>query len=249
MPVQTITAQSKNLSRRRWIASIASGALVAGRQGWCQEALPSGMNLRSLYVPDEIDQAVQRGVKFLLKIQRNDGAIADKSHDVAMTALSVMAMASIGMTPSTSGQRGRAMDRAIELVLDHDHQDARGYFGDSDGSRMYGHGIITLMLTEMLGMGSTREQNGRIHKSLVNAIKLILAAQDVSKPDNLQGGWRYSPSSRDSDLSVSVWQLMALRSAKNDGVDVPGQAIDQAIEFLENSYASPLIEVEICVIP
>jgi hypothetical protein len=69
---------------------------------------------------------------------------------------------------------------------------------------------------------------------------LILAAQEVSKPAKLQGGWRYSPSSRDSDLSVSVWQLMALRSAKNDGLDVPGEAIEQAIKFLKNSYASPV---------
>ena len=235
-----MNGHSGKLSRRRLIANIGSSALLVGGQGWCQDALPSTLNLPSLYVPDEIDQAVQRGVQFLLQTQRDDGAIADKSHDVAMTALSVMAMASIGMTPSTSGQQGRAMDRAIELVLDQDNQDARGYFGESDGSRMYGHGIITLMLTEMLGMGSTRDQNGRIHKSLVNAIKLILAAQDVSKPDNLKGGWRYYPSSRDSDLSVSVWQLLALRSAKNDGMDVPGQAINKAIKYLENSYASPV---------
>ncbi len=76
--------------------------------------------------------------------------------------------------------------------------------------------------------------------SLSKAIRLILAAQAVSKPNKLMGGWRYSPSSRDSDLSVSVWQLMALRSAKNDGLAVPGEAIDQAISYLQNSYTSPL---------
>lgn len=231
--------------RRRWIATVASGMLLAGnkalvQESFGQEASTADLNVRNLYVPDEIDQALQRGVEFLLKIQRTEGAIADKSHNIAMTALSIMAMASIGMTPSNKGKRGRAMDRAMEFVLDHDYQDARGYFGDRDGSRMYGHGITTLMLTEMLGMGSTPDQNRRIHAALVNAIKLILAAQKVAKPSKLQGGWRYSPSSRDSDLSVSVWQLMALRSAKNDAVDVPGEAIDQAIEFLKNSYASPI---------
>ena len=55
----------------------------------------------------------------------------------------------------------------------------------------------------------------------------------------LAGGWRYTPASPDSDLSVSVWQLMALRSAKNDGLDVPAKAIDKALEYLRNSYASP----------
>ena len=48
------------------------------------------------------------------------------------------------------------------------------------------------------------------------------------------------PNSRDSDLSVSVWQLMALRSAKNDGLDVPGEAIDDALKYLRYSYASPM---------
>ena len=200
----------------------------------------TNQDVANLYVPDRTDQAVRRGVDFLLKKQRTDGAIADKQRDVAMTALSVMAMASIGQTPSGMGDRDRAIDRAIEVVLDDQHQDMRGYFGDFDGSRMYGHGITTLMLTEMLGMGSTQDQNRRIRESLEEAIKLILAAQDVVKPKMLRGGWRYSPSSRDSDLSVSVWQLMALRSAKNDGLQVPGQAIDRAIGYLQNSYASPI---------
>ena len=69
---------------------------------------------------------------------------------------------------------------------------------------------------------------------------MILAAQSVSKSEKLQGGWRYTPNSRDSDLSVSVWQLMALRSAKNDGLDVPGEAIDKALQYLRHSYASPI---------
>jgi hypothetical protein len=132
------------------------------------------------------------------------------------------------------------MHSAINFVLDHKHQDNEGYFGGRDGSRMYGHGITTLMLTEILGMGASLEQNTRIHKALGDAIKLILAAQDVSKSEKLKGGWRYTPSSHDSDLSVSVWQLMALRSAKNDGLDVPGEAIEKALQYLRFSYASPM---------
>jgi hypothetical protein len=157
-----------------------------------------------------------------------------------MTSLAIMAMASIGIEPIPIDDRGRAMSKAISYVLDEKNQDVQGFFGERDGSRMYGHGITTLMLTEILGMGATAEQNERIHKALGKAIQLILAAQDVSKSESLQGGWRYTPSSRDSDLSVSVWQLMALRSAKNDGMDVPGEAIEKALGYLRNSYASPL---------
>lgn len=105
---------------------------------------------------------------------------------------------------------------------------------------MYGHGITTLMLTETLGMGSSIEQNERIHEALDGAIKVILKSQAVTKPKNMQGGWRYTPDARDSDLSVSAWQVMALRSAKNDGLDVPAEAIDNAVSYLENSFTSPV---------
>jgi len=97
------------------------------------------------------------------------------------------------------------------------------------------------MLTEILGMCETPAENELVHDRLTEAIKLILAAQDMPKPERLRGGWRYKPTSPDSDLSVSVWQVMALRSAKNDGLDVPGQAIDKALQYLRHSYASPLL--------
>jgi hypothetical protein len=202
-----------------------------------QQPVPS---LESLFLPDRIDRAVERGIDFLVQTQRADGAIADRGHEVAMTSLSIMAMAAIGTIPTNQTKAGQAMQDAIDFVLFSANQDAQGYFGGRDQSRMYGHGITTLMLTEVLGMSATPSGNKRIHDSLSKAIRLILAAQAVPKPKKLTGGWRYSPNSRDSDLSVSVWQLMALRSAKNDGLAVPGEAIELAIGYLRNSFTSPL---------
>ncbi len=216
------------------VAAAAASQAAAARFALGQE------DPASLYLADDVDQAVDKGIKFLLKTQRPDGAVADRGHDVAMTSLAIMAMASIGNEPTPETDKGRAMAKAIAFVLDRQNQNMEGYFGARDGSRMYGHGITTLMLTEILGMGTTVEQNEKIHGALSDAIKLILAAQDVPKSDKDTGGWRYTPSSRDSDLSVSVWQLMALRSAKNDGLDVPGEAIEKALAYLRHSYASPI---------
>ena len=53
----------------------------------------------SLYAPDEIDRAVKSGVEYLVNAQRENGSIADRGHEVAMTALAIMAMASIGVEP------------------------------------------------------------------------------------------------------------------------------------------------------
>ncbi len=221
--------------RRAWMTSLGA-MMIAGRATpWCH-----GEEVQALYVADDVDRAVSRGVISLVETQRGDGAISDRGHEVAMTSLAIMAMAAIGTQPNTLTKRGSAMSNAIDFVLKENQQDSQGYFGGRDGSRMYGHGITTLMLTEMLGMGATPEQNERIHKALVSAIELILAAQRVSKSEKLIGGWRYTPSSRDSDLSVSVWQLMALRSAKNDGLEVPAAAIEKALDYLRFSYTSPM---------
>jgi hypothetical protein len=194
----------------------------------------------SIFQKDEVDIAVDRAVTWLQSKQREDGAILDRSHDTTMTALAIMAMASVGVQPGNSSPQSQSMQRALAFVLRDDRVDANGYFGDRDGSRMYGHGIITLMLTEMLGMGTTLEQDELLHNRCQKAIDVILSAQKTRKPVQARGGWRYTPAASDADLSVSVWQLMALRSAKNDGLDVPAESIADAVEYLRRSYASPL---------
>lgn len=187
-----------------------------------------------------VDQAVRRGLDFLISRQREDGAITERDYDTTMTSLAIMALASTGVTPRSPGPHGQALRQGLEFVLREDRQDQEGYFGNRDGSRMYGHGITTLMLTEMLGMGVDAAQDQLIQIRCQRAINLILSAQQSSKPPQYRGGWRYTPNSNDSDLSISVWQLMALRSAKNAGLQVPGTAIDEAVAYLRRSYTAPL---------
>lgn len=215
------------------------GSLISA--SWCFSRHRTALaeDIEDIYVPDKIDRSIDSGVNALLRQQKDDGSIADRGHATAMTSLAIMALAAVGVVADQNTPRGLALHRAIDYVLTPRNQD-NGYFGQRDGSRMYGHGITTLMLTEILGMGSTIQQNQRIHESLVGALKIILKSQAVTKPPKLQGGWRYTPSSRDSDLSVSVWQVMALRSAKNDGLDVPTEAIESAVDYLRNSFVSPL---------
>jgi hypothetical protein len=113
----------------------------------------------SNFAKDEVDTALESANRFLLANQREDGAITDRQYDTTMTALAIMALASTGNTPSTPSELGEASRKALAFVLREDRQDKDGYYGNKDGSRMYGHGIITLMLTEMLGMGADAEQD------------------------------------------------------------------------------------------
>jgi hypothetical protein len=198
------------------------------------------VNTQDPYDADDIDAAVSRGLGYLVSQQKKDGSITDRGHENAMTALAIMAFASAGHQPVDPSPEGVAMARGLKFLLSDGRQDAQGYFGASDGSRMYGHGIVTLMLTEMLGMGVDDSMDARLHQACQKAIDLIVRSQKVKKGMNARGGWRYTPDAGDSDLSVSVWQVMALRSAKNDGMDVSSKTIDDAIGYLKRSFTSPL---------
>jgi hypothetical protein len=190
---------------------------------------------------ERIDKSLRRSTQYLLDKQDPDtGSIHNQMrNETAMTSLSILALGSMGHQPSDPTPEGKAMARALQFVLQPERQEADGYFGKKDGSRMYGHGITTLMLAEMLGMGTNVSMDELLRGKCRKAIDLILRAQKVLKNDSNRGGWRYSPDAGDSDMSVTVWQTMALRAARNAGFDVPKEAIDEAVRYIKRSYEPP----------
>ena len=117
------------------------------------------------FKPDEVDKAIESGIKFLLSNQKDDGAIYDRGNPTAITALSLMSLAAVGHLPIHPNENGEAMSKALEFILLEKNQDEVGYFG-KDGGRMYGHGIVTLTLAEMLGMGMNEETDKSIREKM-----------------------------------------------------------------------------------
>ena len=187
---------------------------------------------------DRVDDALEKGAQYLCSQQDvKTGSISNKGKsETAMTSLSILALCSLGYQPGDTTSQGQVLRKALTFILQPDLQGADGYFGQKDNSRMYGHGITTLMLAEMLGMGFNAEQDDLIRKKCRRAIDLILRAQKVPKSDLNRGGWRYLPDDPHSDMSVTVWQVMALRSAKNAGMDVPKESIDDAVNYIKRLY-------------
>lgn len=187
---------------------------------------------------DAVDDAVANGTRFLMGAQDDRGAIVENgSYENALTALSALSLAALGHLPSDPTPQGQTVSKALSFLLRDSQRTSDGYFGAVDNSRMYGHGIATLFLSEMLGMGVSREQDERIRAACARAVELILEAQAVPKQNaRFAGGWRYRPTASDSDLSISIWQVLALRSAKRAGMAVPSGAIDAALGFLRGCF-------------
>lgn len=232
-----------------WVGSVCGVAAA-------QESAPATRPVLDPFRKDATDVALEKAVVYLIRQQGEDGSIDKESRNrkrdaaighnsTALTSLAAMAIASLGHSPTDETPEGQALRKALGCVLEERRQRKDGYFGSGDRSRMYGHGIASLMLAEMLGMGVDREQDRQIRVRLQPALELILRSQAVRKESRFRGGWRYEPESNDSDLSVTVWQVMALRSARNAGITIPKESIDEAADYIRRSYRalSPRAEV------
>ena len=207
-----------------------------------------GQSPKPELISPQVKIAVDKAVAWLIKQQKPAGFIVDEktdskpkrgdlpSHSAAMTALALMGLASVGHMPDDPTPEGAAAGKALRYIVEGIEPDENGYLGRSDRSRMYGHGIISLMLAEMVGHAPDEATDKRLRSMLEGAVALIIRSQQVPKSEANRGGWRYEPQSSDSDISVSVWQLMTLRAAKNAGFDVPREAIDNAIAYIKRSY-------------
>ncbi|MEM7698272.1 MAG: prenyltransferase [Verrucomicrobiota bacterium] len=184
---------------------------------------------------EEVVASVDRALNFLTVTQDPNGTFGDSyGRSVGIVGLVGMAYLSAGHTPGF-GPYSDNIDRCIDYILESERGNGLYDKGDSGHGLMYAHTIAALFLSECSGMVEPELQE-EIESSLARATRLILEAQAVPKRGNNQGGWRYKPDSRDSDLSCSGWALMALRSAKLNGAPVPDEAIDAAVTYLLGNH-------------
>jgi len=185
----------------------------------------------------KLDSSISRALAYLAKNQTKDGSFTSGMPlNTAVTSLSIMAFLAKGYTPGT-GPYGEVINRGVDFVLASQKPNGLLIGRTASHGPMYSHTISTLLLSEVSGMVDPVRQK-RIDTALGKALRLTLAAQKVRKNAIHQGGWRYQHTSADSDMSVTGWALMSLRSARNNGAPVPKEAIDQALKFVVNCRCS-----------
>ncbi len=210
-------------------AVVLSAVAASGLGAWGQDAPQAAPATDPLVeITPELDESINRGLVFLASQQNEDGSFGDGSwgRGVAVTSLAGLAFMADGHMPGR-GRYGEQVRRALDYVLDRSSES--GLLADDQApSPMYGHGFAALFLGEVYGMsGGDEALQERLHEALVKAVRLIERSQ------NEEGGWRYNPVPNDADVSVTICQVMALRSARNAGIEVSSQVIDDAVEYVK----------------
>lgn len=181
-------------------------------------------------ITPDLNRSVSKGLAWLAASQGEDGSFTGGQRygrHVGITALACLAFMADGHIPGRGGY-GDNVVRGLDFILAN-RTETGLLSADTSHGPMYGHGFATLFLGEVYGMtagGPDTAQSARLHEALVKAVRLIIQSQ------NSEGGWRYNPVPYDADISVTICQIMALRSARNAGIEVPKATIDRAVEYV-----------------
>ena len=191
---------------------------------------------------NNIDDAVDKAMRFLVRNQRPDGSfLGPKPAQPAVTSLGVLAILSSGQQPD-NGPYAEALSRAIEFVLSVQQSDGvLAYSGDGDINNQtiaYNHAISGLMLGEAYGITGS-DENRQMRTAILRAVDYTRHLQTQRKRQTHdKGGWRYPRTwgPNDSDLSVTSWQLMFYRSAQNAGFEIPAEHIHEAVGYVHRCF-------------
>lgn len=240
---------------RRGVSVILACLTLTLLSGNAQEKqkplIAKSSNLSSaLTAPDwaKVESSVDRGLEWLAGQQQADGRFpSEDSIQPAITSMAVMAFLSRGHIPDR-GRYGAKISKAIDFVLS--TQRRHGEFSllpvEPPAAHMlpgqtstYNHSIAGLMLGEVYGMTSGKRSQKietAINRALIYHREIQIRKKQVATDI---GGWRYGfPDGPDasSDMSVTGWALMFLRSARNAEFNVPKQYFDEGLDFVERCY-------------
>jgi hypothetical protein len=197
--------------------------------------------------PADVGAALRKALDFLEKNQKPEGFF-ERDHP-GISGLAVLALIGGKCVPKDYAKTIRSGLRYLQSRFDKTpvYEAGSGEAPQTGWSQaddnMYTHAIATLALVEAV---SEMNETG-LKPMAEEALKLILQAQNIeSKPEALggpiepnpenYGGWRYQPNSTDSDISVTGWQVLTLRAAKNTWSDVPERVFEVAGKYVRHLH-------------
>jgi hypothetical protein len=181
---------------------------------------------------DQLEGAVYRALNWLQKGQNEDGSWGGQRR-AAMTGLALLTFLAHGET-QTSKQYGETVQKGVQWLMDTGRKNKNVFAAQNVE---YQHAIATYALAEDYAL----TQIGDLLTVLEGAVEKIVTSQ--SPP----GAWEYGynnkmtrPEERPlgGDLSISGWNIQALKAAKNAGVKVKGidETMRKAADFCRAVY-------------
>ncbi|MDA1016033.1 MAG: terpene cyclase/mutase family protein [Planctomycetota bacterium] len=200
------------------------------------------------------EQSVTNGLAWLARHQAQDGSwsnrclgphkeslceeqdrctLPGRAHSMALTGLPLLAFQAGGHYHFNEQKYSDVVTKGLDWLVEHQRKDG-GLHGAEPGSHtshyMYEHGIAAFALAEACALSHSfqRPIEGRYQQALEHAVQFILDNQHAD------GGWRYSPNKQSpSDTSISGWQVLALKTAKEAGVKIDNDVIEQIRYFFK----------------
>lgn len=202
-------------ARRRWAPALAAAAallllLLGGLQLWMRQ--------------DPRRLAVRQASQWLVSAQRPDGSWcgagkAGEPYDPALTGLGLLAALELPREAAL----GKACDQAAGWLTR--HQAADGRMGTAFSGSPYNQGIGTLALLKWCG----HRPGQPLPAEAERAVDRILDSQGGS------GGWGYAEGDPTPNVSITIWQLQALRQAQHLGLARVTPALNRGLRWLRTN--------------
>jgi len=177
---------------------------------------------------DPLRRVVKLGLIWLAKAQERDGSWDAKRwggsnpYSVGVTGLALLSYFGAGYTHKR-GEFKTTIARALGWLRANQRPD-----GSFPWQTFYEQGIATMILAEAY----TLTEDPRIGRVAQRAVDYICRLQ----PEH--GGFRYTGAvaRNEGDMSVTGWQIMAIKSAALAGLQVPEEAFERSRTFMANSW-------------
>ncbi len=186
-------------------------------------------------VPRDVREIYNKGLQYLVSTQSQSGGWSGGQTGPGVTGLGLMVFLASGEDPNFGKYSGNVKRAIRSLITEQDKN--TGILGNS----MYHHVFAMLGLAEAYGTVDDRNLwpsgNSAEQLSVGQSLELSVRGAVTSQKSNSMGAWRYSPSGSDADTSVAGAVLMGLLAARNAGIEVPDESLDNALNYFKSHTA------------
>jgi len=169
---------------------------------------------------EDTENAVEMALAYLARIQKENGSWSQKE-PLGSTGLALNAFLGAGYHHQ-GGEYQETVRKGLEFLLASQKEN-----GQLKSERMYSQAIAGMVFAEAYGLTG----DPRCRKAAEKMIAWLAASQGP------KGGWAYEPwtpakeEHTDYDTSVTGWVMMAFKSAKLVGLEVPHETIDRYFSY------------------